>query len=269
MSVPVVAAVATPVATGGVAIEATEKKGNGMVLAIGGLLGAVILVVVVWYFFLREKDPAPKTTPKTTTTTGAGAASGGGGAGGSGSLPGTGSGSGSLPGSSSLPGSGSLPGTGSGSGSGSSPGGAAPVNPSGAGAPATGSGTGAGAAAPAATTPSANSGKSMGGVPGTSVTRYVGCYRDEPNRAMAPTPDNPYPHDLQEYDYARCKAYADQNGFQAFALQFAADDGKAQCWLSNNLVNAQRYGTANNCRKINGNDVGGSWTQSIYERLYP
>jgi len=47
----------------------------------------------------------------------------------------------------------------------------------------------------------------------------------------------------QDYSVAKCGQYAKSNGFQYFGLQ-GGTVGNSQCYVSNNLANAQKYGSA-------------------------
>ena len=73
-----------------------------------------------------------------------------------------------------------------------------------------------------------------------STTNYIGCYRDNPNRAMS----NSMANESNNYSYETCKAAATSGGYKYFGLQNVSSNGKAQCFLSNNLNQIQQYGVS-------------------------
>ena len=73
-----------------------------------------------------------------------------------------------------------------------------------------------------------------------STTRYVGCYKDNPSRAMS----NSMTNGSNNYSYETCKSAATAGGYKYFGLQNVLADGKAQCFVSNNLNQAQKYGVS-------------------------
>jgi len=64
----------------------------------------------------------------------------------------------------------------------------------------------------------------------------------------------------QNYSVASCQQYASGNGFQYFAVQGGAN-GSSQCYVSNNLSQAQQYGSANSV--ITGSDGYNYGTNSV------
>ena len=73
-----------------------------------------------------------------------------------------------------------------------------------------------------------------------STTNYIGCYKDKPNRAMS----NSMTNGSNNYSYETCKAAATAGGYKYFGLQNVSADGKAQCFVSNNLNQSQQYGVS-------------------------
>lgn len=64
----------------------------------------------------------------------------------------------------------------------------------------------------------------------------------------------------QNYSVASCQQFASSNGFQYFAVQGGAN-GSSQCYVSNNLSQAQQYGSANSV--ITGSDGYNYGTNSV------
>ena len=73
-----------------------------------------------------------------------------------------------------------------------------------------------------------------------STTNYIGCYKDNTNRAMS----NSMTNGSNNYSYETCKAAATSGGYKYFGLQNVSADGKAQCFVSNNLNQIQQYGVS-------------------------
>jgi len=73
-----------------------------------------------------------------------------------------------------------------------------------------------------------------------STTNYIGCYKDNPNRAMS----NSMTNESNNYSYETCKDAATSSGYKYFGLQNVSADGKAQCFVSNNLIQSQQYGVS-------------------------
>jgi len=94
---------------------------------------------------------------------------------------------------------------------------------------------------------------------------YVGCYTDQPNRAMDYTvlsngtvgnPNGPYNWGM---NVDTCRTAATNNNFKYYAIQAGS-----VCFLSNNLSKTTQYGKAGNCSGSGGNIVGGGWANSVY-----
>lgn len=73
-----------------------------------------------------------------------------------------------------------------------------------------------------------------------STTNYIGCYKDNTNRAMP----NSMTDGSNNYTYETCKAAATAGGYKYFGLQNVSAAGKAQCFVSNNLIQSQQYGVS-------------------------
>ena len=73
-----------------------------------------------------------------------------------------------------------------------------------------------------------------------STTSYIGCYKDNTNRAMS----NSMTNGSNNYTYETCKAAATAGGYKYFGLQNVSVDGKAQCFVSNKLNQTQQYGVS-------------------------
>lgn len=82
-----------------------------------------------------------------------------------------------------------------------------------------------------------------------SEYNYIGCYNDTGNRAI-PTqlPNVP--------NQQGCQQYAIENNASVFGLQYYG-----QCFIGNDINQAQEYGPASNCPSM-----GGAWTNQVYQR---
>ena len=99
----------------------------------------------------------------------------------------------------------------------------------------------------------------------TPPSNYVGCYQDEPNRAMTM-----YKNGAASYDLSSCQQIAQENGYAYFGLQNSKSGTNAQCALSNNLSQSTKYGKAKNCTKVSdGSWSGGGWSNAIYDANNP
>lgn len=99
----------------------------------------------------------------------------------------------------------------------------------------------------------------------TQPTNYIGCYRDQPNRAM-----NAYNNGSQSYNNSTCQQAAASIGAQYYGLQDSRTGENAQCFTSNNLSNSKKYGIANNCTQISdGSWSGGGWSNAVYNTSTP
>lgn len=98
----------------------------------------------------------------------------------------------------------------------------------------------------------------------TFPNNYIGCYTDKPQRAMTM-----YDGGKFLYDNDSCLEAANKQGFKYYGLQ-GTWNGKAQCALSNDLAEAQKYGKATNCMKLsNGLISGGGLSNAIYRADKP
>lgn len=89
---------------------------------------------------------------------------------------------------------------------------------------------------------------------------YIGCYKDTKNRAMTA-----YNNGKRPYTNATCQQAASSIGATYYGLQSSNTGQNAQCFTSNNLSAAKKYGIAKNCTKISdGSWSGGDWSNAIY-----
>jgi len=96
-------------------------------------------------------------------------------------------------------------------------------------------------------------------------SNYLGCYGDNPNRAMPL-----FTGGSQQYDLQQCQALAQQNGSTYFGLQNSTSGTTAQCAYSNDFAQSTEYGTAGNCTQISdGSWSGGGWSNAIYNTSLP
>jgi len=94
----------------------------------------------------------------------------------------------------------------------------------------------------------------------TSPSRYIGCYRDRPIRAMTA-----YNNGKRLYTNDTCQQSAESIGAAYYGLQDSKTGLNAQCFTSNNLGDSKRYGVSKNCTKIsNGSWSGGGLSNAIY-----
>lgn len=69
----------------------------------------------------------------------------------------------------------------------------------------------------------------------------------------------------QNYSVDTCKSYAEQNGYPYFGVQ-NGDAGTSQCFVSNDLANAKKYGSVDNSFKLgDGNIYGGKDVTAVYD----
>ena len=107
-----------------------------------------------------------------------------------------------------------------------------------------------------------SSGSSVFSTPNTNAQpgNYLGCYGDNPNRAMFL-----YNNGAQQYNLQQCQQIAQQTGNQYFGLQYSTSGQNAQCAIGNNLSQARIYGAAGNCTQISdGSWSGGGWSNALY-----
>lgn len=88
---------------------------------------------------------------------------------------------------------------------------------------------------------------------------YVGCYRDQPNRAM-----NTWVQPNNWFTYNECLQQAQAQNQKYFGLQYSIVPNKGQCFLSNDINSTIKYGVANNCSNQNGTFFGGGWSNAVY-----
>ena len=74
----------------------------------------------------------------------------------------------------------------------------------------------------------------------------------------------------QQYDNSQCQQAAQQNGYAYYGLQNSKSGTNAQCFLSNDLSQTTKYGTATNCTKLSdGSWSGGGWSNAVYNTTNP
>ena len=89
---------------------------------------------------------------------------------------------------------------------------------------------------------------------------YIGCYKDKTSRAMTA-----YNNGKRPYNNTTCQQAAESIGATYYGLQSSNTGQNAQCFTSNNLSQAQKYGVAKNCTRISdGSWTGGDWSNAIY-----
>ena len=96
----------------------------------------------------------------------------------------------------------------------------------------------------------------------TGNAKYVGTYKDTPNRAMTAVNGG-----SRTFTYNTCKQQAINTGNKFFGLQnFNSSSQTAECYLSNDFSQASQYGQKYNYST--GNDkkkYGGGWANAIYQ----
>lgn len=96
-------------------------------------------------------------------------------------------------------------------------------------------------------------------------SNYIGCYSDKSARAMPL-----YNNGAHKYSNSQCQQIAQSQGATYYGIQDSKSGLKAQCALSSNLMDSQKYGLANNCTQISdGSWSGGGWSNAIYSTLTP
>ena len=89
---------------------------------------------------------------------------------------------------------------------------------------------------------------------------YIGCYNDKENpRAMTNTSNNKW------YSFDTCKQYAKDVNYGYYGNKNKDKNNNGWCVASNDLINSQKYGIANNCTTdASGNYMGGFSSNAIY-----
>jgi hypothetical protein len=92
----------------------------------------------------------------------------------------------------------------------------------------------------------------------SDVSKFIGCFKDEPNRAMGP--------EVGVMTYSECQQLARNKNMKYFAMQ---DGGpykweRGQCFMSNDGYD--KYGSMDNCQALKGGgQAGGPWGNAVYE----
>lgn len=95
---------------------------------------------------------------------------------------------------------------------------------------------------------------STGGTP----SNYLGCYNDCYQGRGLPT------YLGNGKNYSSCQSAAKSGNWSYFGLQFTQPNGKSECWVGNDISNGMKMGKANNCKIVNGVNVGGGCSNAIY-----
>jgi len=112
-----------------------------------------------------------------------------------------------------------------------------------------------------------SSGTSVFSTPNSNAqpSSYLGCYGDNPTRAMSM-----YNGGSQQYNLQQCQQIAEQNGTTYYALQDSTSGTNAQCAISSNWAQTSEYGPAGNCTQISdGTWSGGGWSNAVYNTTLP
>lgn len=112
-----------------------------------------------------------------------------------------------------------------------------------------------------------SSGQAVYSTPNSNAqpSNYLGCYGDNPNRAMAL-----FNNSSQQYDLAQCQELARIQGYTYFGLQNSTSGTNAQCGLSRDWAQTTQYGPAQNCTQIgDGSYSGGGWSNAVYNAFLP
>jgi hypothetical protein len=92
---------------------------------------------------------------------------------------------------------------------------------------------------------------------GKKDSSYIGCYKDTSNRAMQNTSNNAY------LTFEECRKLGQDRKLQYFATQDRKGN-KGWCAASNSMTEIQKYGVATNCGNVDGNMMGGGWSNAVY-----
>jgi len=119
------------------------------------------------------------------------------------------------------------------------------------------------------TTQPENGGKTCGpnsqicNVQSCGSMQYRGCYKDTSNRAL--------PRNGGSKTIGECSDISKQAGSKIFGMQYAnGNKDNAQCWYGDSnttLSSAQKYGIATNCVSGNDGQLGGAWSNAVYENV--
>jgi hypothetical protein len=88
---------------------------------------------------------------------------------------------------------------------------------------------------------------------------YLGCFQDDPARTMQWATGNTF----TTKDH--CRELAVSGGRKYFGLQFAQDDGRIQCFHSDDVNQVKRLGPTDKCIVKNGQVLGTAYTNAVYE----
>lgn len=92
---------------------------------------------------------------------------------------------------------------------------------------------------------------------------YVGCFRDDGSRTMQWVNNNQY------IAHEGCRDLAQSMGRRFFATQHMQADGKAACFVSDDMNQIKRLGLADNCTKRDALVVGSAWSNAVYDLKTP
>ena len=92
---------------------------------------------------------------------------------------------------------------------------------------------------------------------------YEGCYTDNGDRMVKINNDT----DKSVFDYLDINSCADktlEKGGNVFGFQNSDKNGTGQCWTGNNIDRAKSLGKSDNCKPVNGYNVGSDFTNALY-----
>ena len=95
-----------------------------------------------------------------------------------------------------------------------------------------------------------------------TIPNYVGCYGDDGGRRLPTALGN-------NKTYDTCSVAAIASNLDYFGLQDTQPNGTQECWGGNDLTRATSMGKASNCQIINGVNVGGGWSNAVYDAKNP
>ena len=89
------------------------------------------------------------------------------------------------------------------------------------------------------------------------VSNYFGCYNDCSQGRGLPTHTGWANIDT-------CRDMAVRNNANFYGLQWTQSNNLSECWIGNDIERARMMGKASNCRKVNGQMVGGGCSNAVY-----
>jgi len=95
-----------------------------------------------------------------------------------------------------------------------------------------------------------------------TIPNYLGCYGDDGARKLPTLIGGGKTYDT-------CSAAAIAGNWSYFGLQDTQPNGTQECWVGNDLTRATSNGRASNCQIVNGVNVGGGWSNAVYDVKNP